>query len=33
MIPRDADFSKYKLIVAPVLYMVHQGVKEALEAS
>lgn len=32
MIPRDADFSKYKLIVAPVLYMVHQGVKEALEA-
>ena len=32
MIPRDADFSKYKLVVAPVLYMVHKGVKEALEA-
>ncbi|MDC7291726.1 beta-galactosidase [Blautia schinkii] len=31
MIPRDADFSKYKLIIAPVLYMVHKGVKEALE--
>ena len=31
MIPRNADFSKYKLIVAPVLYMVHQGVQKALE--
>lgn len=32
MIPTDADFSKYRLIVAPVLYMVKDGVKEALEA-
>lgn len=32
MIARDGDFSKYKLIVAPVLYMVHEGIKEALEA-
>lgn len=31
MIPFDADFSKYKLIVAPVLYMVKAGMKEALE--
>lgn len=31
MIPRDADFSRYKVIAAPVLYMVHEGVKEALE--
>ncbi len=31
MIPVDADFGKYKLIVAPVLYMVKQGMKEALE--
>ena len=30
MIPVDADFSKYKLIVAPVLYMVKKGMKEAL---
>ena len=31
MIPTDADFSKYKLVVAPVLYMVKAGVREALE--
>ena len=31
MIPVDADFSKYKMIVAPVLYMVKPGMKEALE--
>ena len=30
MIPVDADFSKYKIVVAPVLYMVKQGIKEAL---
>lgn len=32
MIPVDADFGKYKVIVAPVLYMVKEGMKEALEA-
>lgn len=32
MNPYDADFSKYKIVVAPVLYMVKQGMKEALEA-
>ena len=32
MIPTDADFSQYKVIVAPVLYMVKEGMKEALEA-
>ena len=32
MIPTDADFSQYKVIVAPVLYMVKEGLKEALEA-
>lgn len=32
MIPVDGDFSKYKLIVAPVLYMVKDGMKEKLEA-
>lgn len=32
MIPCDADFSQYKVIVAPVLYMVKPGMKEALEA-
>lgn len=32
MIPVDGDFSKYKVIVAPVLYMVKEGMKEALEA-
>ena len=30
MIPFDADFSKYKIVVAPVLYMVKEGMKEAL---
>ena len=32
MIPVDADFSQYKMVVAPVLYMVKAGMKEALEA-
>lgn len=32
MVPFDADFSRYKIIVAPVLYMVKPGMKEALEA-
>lgn len=31
MIPYDGDFGKYKVIVAPVLYMVKEGMKEALE--
>ena len=31
MIPCDADFSQYKLIVAPVLYMVKDGMAQALE--
>ena len=31
MIPVDADFSKYKVVVAPVLYMVRPDVKKALE--
>ena len=31
MIPVDADFSKYKAIIAPVLYMVKDGMQEALE--
>lgn len=31
MIPYDADFSRYKMVVAPVLYMVKEGMKEALE--
>lgn len=31
MIPVDADFSKYKIVVAPVLYMVKDGMKEVLE--
>lgn len=30
MIPFDADFNKYKIVVAPVLYMVKEGMKEAL---
>ncbi len=30
MIPFDADFSKYKVVVAPVLYMVKEGMKESL---
>lgn len=31
MIPADADFSKYDLVAAPVLYMVKEGMAEALE--
>jgi len=31
MIPVDADFSKYSLVCAPVLYMVKEGMREALE--
>lgn len=30
LIPLDADFSKYDLVVAPVLYMVKEGVDEAI---
>ena len=30
MIPVDGDFSKYKVIAAPVLYMVKEGMKEKL---
>ncbi len=32
MIPCDTDLGRYKVIAAPVLYMVKEGVKEALEA-
>lgn len=32
MIPCDADFSRYRAVIAPVLYMVKEGVAEALEA-
>ena len=32
MIPYDADFGKYKMIVAPVLYMVKEGMAQALES-
>ena len=32
MIPVDADFSRYQVVVAPVLYMVKDGMAEALEA-
>lgn len=31
MIPIDADFSKYKVVVAPLLYMVKKGIAEALD--
>lgn len=31
MIPVDADFGRYKLIVAPVLYMIKEGMAQALE--
>ena len=31
MIPVDADFSKYRMVVAPVLYMVKEGMADALE--
>ena len=30
MIPVDADLSRYKILVAPVLYMVKEGMREAL---
>jgi len=32
LLPVDADFMSYKVIVAPVLYMMKPGMKEALEA-
>ncbi len=32
MIPVDGDFSKYKAIIAPVLYMVKEGMQEKLES-
>ncbi|MEA5013211.1 MAG: beta-galactosidase [Candidatus Limiplasma sp.] len=32
MVPADADFAQYRVIVAPVLYMVKEGMAEALEA-
>ena len=32
MVPTDGDFSRYQIIVAPVLYMCKKGMKEALEA-
>lgn len=32
MVPCDGDFGRYKVLAAPVLYMVKEGVKEALEA-
>ena len=32
MVPVDGDFSHYKVIVAPVLYMVKDGMAESLEA-
>jgi len=32
MIPVDADLGKYRLVVAPVLYMVKEGMAQALEA-
>jgi len=31
MVPVDADFSKYKIVLAPVLYMVKDGMQAALE--
>ena len=31
MIPVDADFSKYRMVVAPVLYMVKEGMADVLE--
>lgn len=31
MIPADADFSAYKIVAAPVLYMVKEGMQQALE--
>lgn len=32
ILPVDADFSKYKMLVAPLLYMVKEGVAEKLNA-
>ncbi len=32
MIPMDGDFSRYKAVIAPVLYMVKDGIKEKLES-
>ncbi|MBS5522188.1 MAG: beta-galactosidase [Clostridiales bacterium] len=32
MIPWNGDFSKYKVIAAPVLYMMKEGMREALES-
>ncbi|HGF7755719.1 TPA: beta-galactosidase [Enterococcus faecium] len=32
MIPFDADFSKYKIVVAPVLYMIKENIAEKLES-
>jgi len=31
MIPIDADFSKYKAVIAPVLYMIKDGMQESLD--
>ena len=31
MIPVDGDFSKYKAVIAPVLYMIKDGMQESLE--
>jgi len=31
ILPADADFSKYKAVAAPVLYMIKEGMQEALE--
>lgn len=31
-VPVDADFTKYKAVIAPVLYMVKAGMKESLES-
>lgn len=31
LIPYDADFSRYKMVAAPVLYMVKEGMQDALE--
>lgn len=32
MIPVDGDFSKYKVVIAPVLYMIKDGMQKALES-
>ena len=32
MVPADGDFSRYRVIAAPVLYMCKKGMKDALEA-